>query len=182
MATSYQQLALDVCCTGDLDCDALIRWSTESTARGHSSTPRPRFSVRLHSARRSKSQCGDYSIHTGDGAGLWYSDFQQRHRQRINRSCSDAHRQRSVPHRLRGLTQLDLPRCGPQQLRVTGEDGSGDATAASQRRQPLKPTPLMWKAVSPSYPEAVEGLEGHEAQPSKVDFLHTVIYTGLSTI
>lgn len=47
---------------------------------------------------------------------------------------------------------------------------------------PLKPTPLMWKAVSPSYPEAVEGLEGHETQPPKVDFLHTVIYTGLSTI
>lgn len=43
---------------------------------------------------------------------------------------------------------------------------------------PLKPTPLMWKVVSPSYPEAVEGLEGHEAQPPKVDFLRTVIYMG----
>jgi hypothetical protein len=43
---------------------------------------------------------------------------------------------------------------------------------------PDKPTPLMWKAVSSSYPEAVEELERHGAQPAKVAFLRTVICGG----
>lgn len=37
---------------------------------------------------------------------------------------------------------------------------------------PSKLTPLMWKALSSSYPEAVEEL------PLKVDFLRTAIYGG----
>jgi ankyrin repeat protein len=43
---------------------------------------------------------------------------------------------------------------------------------------PNRPTPLMWKAISSSYPEAVEELERHGARPSKVNFLSTAVRGG----
>jgi hypothetical protein len=43
---------------------------------------------------------------------------------------------------------------------------------------PNKPIPLMRKAVLSSYPEAVEELERHGAQPLKVDFLRAAVYGG----
>lgn len=136
MATSYQQLAFDACCTGDLDRDALIRWSTESTARGHSSTPRSRFlwdCIRLAAAKAS-AEIIRYILEMGRGCGIqasttpWTAD-----QLRLFRCSSTKIRPSSSTwaHTTRSASMW------PSQLRATGEDGLGDATA-SQRRRPFK--------------------------------------------